>query len=105
MVMMRHLKPLSMTVVQQQVQLYRSSHYSIREMSRMLRCSRQIVRLMLAGEWHHPHVQAYLYRACPVPAAVSTDVSTRPSAHSKPRQTRVGYREAWRQHQGGVSLF
>ncbi len=103
--MTRHLKPLSMTVVQQQVQLYRVSHYSIREMGRMLRCSRQIVRLMLAGEWHHPHVQAYLYRACPAPAAVSMEAPAGRSAHSKPRQTRVGYREAWRQHQGGVSIF
>lgn len=94
-----------MATVQSQVRSYQAAHYSIHVMSRLLRCSRKLVRLMLAESWHHPQVQAYLYHARPTmdPAATVSVPVTPPVP--RPRLTRVGYLESWQQHQEPSQTF
>jgi hypothetical protein len=90
-----------------QLQSYQQAGYSIRTISRLMRCSRKIVRLMRANDWHHPLVQSYLHRAPHAePEAMTRLAPAVVAAHPpRPRVTRVGYRESWRQHQRGSVFF
>jgi len=70
--------------LEDRLRLYQARAYSVHQMSQLFHCSRSVVRHMLAQDWNHPAVRAFLAHLPPVPSITPSATAPRPHPRRRP---------------------
>ncbi len=86
----------SHSVIAHRLRFYQQQTYSVHQMSQLLQCSRYVVRRMLANDWNHPAVRAFLDH---VPTVPTMPIEPKPQSARSPslRPQRVAFDDHFHQ--------